>query len=112
MTVITAGGFAAAGAAIGGAWGGTHYALQNAGKMAIKININNLVNNSTDEFLIVGPKDGAISNYMRSINLTGDYGRISASKLQNGLYQISDGHHRIAALKRLGYRNVYFYLVK
>lgn len=101
-----------AGAVIGGAWGGAHYALQNAGKMAIKTNINNLVNNPTDEFLTVGPKDGAISDYTRSINLTGDYGKIYASKLQNGLYQISDGHHRIAALKRLGYRYVYFYLVK
>lgn len=100
-----------AGAVIGGAWGGVHYALQSAGKMAIRTNINNLVNNPLDEFVTVGPKDGGISSYVRSINATRDYGKIYASKLQNGLYQIANGHHRVAALRQLGYRYVNFFLV-
>lgn len=50
------GSIAGAGAVIGGAWGGTHYALQNTGKMAIKTSINNLVNNPEDDFVKVGPK--------------------------------------------------------
>ena len=50
--------------------------------MAIRININNLVNNPLDEFVTVGPKDGRISEYVRSISQTGDYGQIFASKLQ------------------------------
>lgn len=54
--------------------GGTHYALQHTGKMAIKTNINKLVNNPLDDFVTVGPKDGGISNYVRSISQTGDYG--------------------------------------
>ena len=100
-----------AGAVIGGAWGGAHYALQSAGKMAIRTNINNLVNNPLDEFVTVGPKDGGISGYVRSISQTGDYGQIFASKLPNGMYQIANGHHRVAALRQLGYRYVNFFLV-
>ncbi len=100
-----------AGAVIGGAWGGAHYALQSAGKMAIRTNINNLVNNPLDEFVTVGPKDGGISGYVRSISQTGDYGQIFATKLPNGMYQIANGHHRVAALRQLGYKYVNFYLV-
>ncbi|HHU80748.1 MAG TPA: ParB N-terminal domain-containing protein, partial [Acholeplasmataceae bacterium] len=100
-----------AGAVIGGTWGGTHYALQNAGKMAIKTNINNLLNNPLDDFVTIGPKDGGISSYVRSISQTGEYGNIYASKLGNGIYQIANGHHRIAALRQLGYNSVKFFLV-
>ena len=99
------------GAIIGGTWGGTHYALQSAGKMVIRTNINNLVNNPLDEFVTVGPKDGGISGHVRSILQTGDYGQIFASKLPNGMYQIANGHHRVAALRQLGYRYVNFFLV-
>ena len=99
------------GAVVGGAWGGAHYALQSAGKMAIRTNINNLVNNPLDEFVTIGPKDGGISEYTRLISQTGNYGKIYASKIQNGLYQIANGHHRVAALRNLGYRYVNFYLV-
>ena len=100
-----------AGAVIGGAWGGTHYALQNTGKMAIKTSINNLVNNPEDDFVKVGPKDGGISDYVRSISQTSDYGKIFANKLPNGMYQIANGHHRVAALRKLGYKFVRFFLV-
>ena len=100
-----------AGAVIGGAWGGTHYALQNTGKMAIKTSINNLVNNLEDDFVKVGPKDGGISDYVRSISQTSDYGKIFANKLPNGMYQIANGHHRVAALRKLGYKFVRFFLV-
>ncbi len=100
-----------AGAVVGGAWGGTHYALQSAGKMAIKTSINNLVNNPLDEFVTIGPKDGGISGYVRQISQTGNYGQIYASKLSNGMYQIADGHHRVAALRALGYKYVNFFLV-
>ena len=100
-----------AGAIVGGAWGGTHYALQNAGKMAIRTNVNNLANNPLDEFVTIGPRDGGISNYVRSISQTGDYGQIFASKLSNGMYQIANGHHRVAALRQLGYKFVNIFLV-
>ena len=124
LIVVTAGGFAVAlgatstmisatmvGAVVGGAWGGTHYALQHTGKMAIKTNINKLINNPLDDFVTVGPKDGGISNYVRSISQTGDYGQIFASKLSNGMYQIANGHHRVAALRQLGYKFVNIFLV-
>lgn len=104
MTVITAGGFVTAdigvvGVVIGCVWDGVHYALQSARKMVIRTNINNLVNNPLDEFMTASPKDGQISSYVRSINVTGDYGKIYASKLQNRLYQIANEHHIVLALR-------------
>ena len=56
--------------------------------------------------------NGCISSYMNSIRHTRDYGQIFASKLQNGMYQIENGHHRVAALRRLGYKYVKFFLVR
>ncbi len=99
------------GVIIGGACGGTHYALKNAGKMDIRTNINNLANNPLDEFVTTGPKDGVISNYVLSISQTGDYGQIFASKLPNEMYQIANGDHRVAAIRQLGYKYVKFFLV-
>ncbi|MCM1260330.1 MAG: ParB N-terminal domain-containing protein [Prevotella sp.] len=61
--------------------------------------------------MTLDPKDGGISGYVRSISQTGDYGQIFASKLQNGMYQITNGRHRVAALKQLGYRYINFFLV-
>ena len=100
------------GVIVGAAWGGGHYALQNAGKMAIKTDINNLVNNPSDEFVTKGPKDGAISNYMRTISQTGEYGDIYAKKIGGGLFQIANGHHRVTALKKLGYKIIKIFLVR
>lgn len=100
-----------AGAVISGAWGGIHYALQNAGKMAVRTNISNLINNVDDPFVTIGPKDGGISGYVRSISQTGDYGQIFAKKLSNGMFEISNGHHRVAALRLLNYRYVNIFLV-
>ena len=105
------GSIAGAGAVIGGAWGGTHYALQNTGKMAIKTSINNSKHNPEDDFVKVGPKDGGISDYVHSISQTSGYGKIFANKLPNGMYQIANGHHRVAALRKLGYKFVRFFLV-
>lgn len=101
---------AAAGAIFGGAWGGSHYALQAAGKMPVKVGINSLVNNPLDEFITLGPKDGGISGYVKSIAETGKYGKIYAGKPGNGMYQIANGHHRVAALRQLGYSfvNIFF----
>lgn len=100
----------AIGAVIGGLWGGIHYALQNAGKMAVKISMDKLINNPLDEFVTSGPKDGAISKYIQSISETGNYGKIYVSKLQNGMFQIANGHHRVAALRRLGYEAIKIFL--
>ena len=100
------------GAVIGSAWSGMHYALQNAGKMAIKTKINNLVNNPLDEFVTKGPKDGAISEYMRSISQTGNYGQIFAKRIGAEMFEIANGHHRVAALMKLGYKYVKFFLVR
>lgn len=104
-------GGAVIGAVIGGAWGYSHYALQAAGKMGVKVDINSLINNPADEFVTIGPKDGGISGYMRSISETGKYGQIYAKYVSEGVYQIANGHHRVAALRRLGYKFINIFLV-
>lgn len=85
--------------------------LQQAGKLPIKVNINNVVNNPFDEFVTIGPADDVIQQYCRIIPQSG-YGKIYATQLGNGLYQIANGHHRVAALRNLGYETIKIYLTK
>ena len=75
--------------------------LQQNGKSPIKISVDKILNNPADEFVTLGPKQGTISEYCRSIPTNG-YGRIYVTQLPNGFYQLSNGHHRFAALKSLG----------
>ena len=63
--------------------------LQRAGVAPIKVKINKVLNNPLDEFVTVGPAQGVISNYCRTIPING-YGRISATALPNGFYQLAD----------------------
>ena len=85
--------------------------LQQAGKLPIKVKINNVVNNPLDEFVTVGPANGVIEQYCRTIPQSG-YGQIYATQLENGLYQIVNGHHRVEALRRLGYETIKIFLTK
>ena len=85
--------------------------LQQAGILPIKVNINNVVNNPLDEFVTIGPADGVIEQYCRTIPRSG-YGKIYATQLGNGLYQIANGHHRVAALRALAYETIKIYLTK
>ena len=85
--------------------------LQQAGKLPIRVNINKVVNNPLDEFVTIGPADGVIQQYCRTIPQSG-YGKIYATRLGNGLYQIANGHHRVAALRALGYETIKIFLTK
>ena len=85
--------------------------LQQAGVIPVKVNINKVLNNPLDEFVTVGPAQGVISNYCRTIPMNG-YGRISATTLSNGFYQLADGYHRVAALKALGYETIKIFITK
>ena len=85
--------------------------LQNAGLAPIKVNMSQLLNNPSDEFVTIGPKPGAIGNYCRSIPAEG-YGKIYVTQLPNGFYRIANGHHRVAALRQLGVESVKVYLTK
>ena len=86
-------------------------ALQQAGLAPIKVDINNLINNPFDEFVSVGPANGVIDQYRRTIPQSG-YGKIYATYLSNGKYFIANGHHRVAALKFLGVETIKIYLTK
>lgn len=103
---------AVAGAIIGGAWGGIHYALQQTGHMAIKASLKTILNNPLDEFVTLGPKSGQVTSYIQSISQTGEYGQIFVTKLANGMFQIVNGHHRVAALIALGYEFIKVFLSK
>ena len=85
--------------------------LQQAGMLPVKVNINNVVNNPLDEFVTIGPADDIIQQYCRTIPQSG-YGQIYATQLGNGLYQIANGHHRVAALRILGYKTIKIFLTK
>ena len=86
-------------------------ALQQAGKLPVKVNINNIVNNPSDEFVTIGPANGVIERYCQTIPYSG-YGKIYATQLGNGLYQITNGHHRVAALRALGYETIKIFITK
>ena len=85
--------------------------LQQAGVLPVKVNINNVVNNPADEFVTIGPADDVIQQYCRTIPQSG-YGKIYVTQLGNGLYQIANGHHRVAALRALGYETIKIFLTK
>ena len=85
--------------------------LQQAGVVPKKVNINKVLNNPLDEFVTVGPAQGVVSNYCRTIPMNG-YGKIFATTLPNGYYQLADGHHRVAALRALGYTTIKIFLTK
>ena len=85
--------------------------LQQAGIAPIKVNINKVLNNPLDDFVTVGPAQGVIRNYCQTIPING-YGRIFATTLPNGFYQLVDGHHRVAALRSLGYCTIKIFLTK
>ncbi len=59
----------------------------------------------------VGPAQGIVSNYCKTIPMNG-YGRIFATALPNGYYQLADGHHRVAALRFLGRDTIKIFLTK
>ena len=85
--------------------------LQEAGIIPIKVNINKVLNNPLDEFVTIGPAPGVINKYCRSIPLNG-YGKIYVTKLPNGFYQLANGHHRVAALRKLGEEKIKIFLTK
>ena len=85
--------------------------LQQTGLAPIKVNINKVLNNPMDEFVTCGPAPGVISDYCRLIPLNG-YGKIYATQLPNGFYQLANGHHRVAALRSLGKETIKIFLTK
>ena len=107
------------GAADGFMWGGlsalggaTINALQNAGKIPKRVKISQLVNNPSDEFTTIGPKQGEIANKIAQIQRTGCYEKPYVKALTDGLYEIQNGHHTVQALKSLGKTSVKVFITK
>ena len=86
-------------------------ALQQAGKLPVRVPVSNVRNNPLDEFVTLGPKPGKVSEYCRTLTRS-NYGPIYVTKLGNGLYQLADGHHRFAAIRKLGWKNINVYITK
>ncbi|MBQ7444862.1 MAG: hypothetical protein IJS71_02845 [Clostridia bacterium] len=101
----------AGGAIIGAAIFEIRKLLQKSGIVPTKVKLDRIVNNPSDDFVTVGPAEGVIENYIKSIPQDG-YGKIFVSEIGEGLYQIADGHHRIAALRALGYEIINVFLTQ
>lgn len=89
----------------------TQHALQQAGRIPIKVPISNLRNNPFDEFVTIGPKSGKVAQYCRTLTVN-NYGPIYVTELRNGFYQIANGHHRIEAMRRLNWKVIKVYITK
>ena len=107
------------GAADGYMWGGigaagsaTTNALQTMGKLPKRVKLSNLVDNPTDPYKTVGPKQGAVVEKISQIQRLGKYEYPSVKSIGRGLYEIQNGHHTVQALKSLGRKTVKVWLVK
>lgn len=86
-------------------------AMQQAGVISVKVPLSNILNNPLDEFVTIGPAPGVVRGYQQSIPTIG-YGKIYATQLPNGFYQLADGHHRVAALRLLGEKTIKIFITK
>jgi len=103
-----------AGAVVGGAWGGTHYALQNAGKMAVRVNTSSLKfrpdNPLSDDGISYWTKTLSQNNFKGYNSLPNQFGDITHIDVFKGTNFISNGHHRVHVLSKYGvkYINVFY----
>ena len=114
-----AGSAALAGAADGYMWGGigaagssVTNALQASGKIPKRVKISNLVNNPTDPYVTMEPKQGAVFNKIQQIQNIGTYEYPVVKSIGQGFYEIQNGHHTVHALKSLGKKIVKVWLTK
>ena len=84
---------------------------QAIGRLPIRVPLSSILNNPKDEFVTLGQAAGKVSGYCRTIPIEG-YGEISVVSLPNGYYMVCDGHHRIEALRKLGYDVIRVYITK
>ena len=87
-------------------------ALQMAGKIPKRVKIDKVLNNPEDPFTRGNPCPGKVGEYCQKIQQTGNYGKISVTNLKNGFYQLADGHHRVAALRSLGYKTLKVWITR
>ena len=103
-----------AGAVIGGAWGGAHYALQSAGKMAVRVNTSSLKfrpdNPLSDDGISYWAKTLSQNNFKGYNSLPNQFGDITHIDVFKGTNFISNGHHRVHVLLKYGvkYINVFY----
>lgn len=103
-----------AGAVAGGAWGGTHYALQNAGKMAVRVNTSSLKfrpnNPLSDDAISYWTKTLSQNNFKGYNSLPNRSGEKAHIDVFKGTNFISNGHHRVHVLLKYGvkYINVFY----
>ena len=88
--------------------------LVNHRIVPFKTSIKNVVENPMDNINNpkIGPKPGEVARKMEQIQRTGRYENLKVIKLHNGNYQVQDGHHRLRALIRLGYKYIWVKITK
>ncbi len=88
------------------------YLMQEKGLIPRRVSINKILNNPEDEYVKIGPRQGLVSEYTKQFSNGLDYGKIYATHLQNGYYQLADGHHRVQALRNIGEHSVKIFITK
>ena len=97
---------------IGAAGSAATNALQTIGKIPKKVKLSSLVDNPTDPYTTIGPKQGAVAEKINQIQRLGKYEYPSVKLIGSGLYEIQNGHHTVQALRSLGIKIVKVWLVK
>ena len=103
-----------AGVVVGGAWGVIHYALQNAGKMAVRVKTSSLKfrydNPLSDDGISYWTKTLSQNNNNGYNSLPNQFGEITHIDVFKGTNFISNGHHRVHVLLKYGvkYINVFY----
>ena len=87
-------------------------ALQTIGKIPKKVKVSSLVDNPTDPYTTIGPKQGAVVEKINQIQRLGKYEYPSVKSIGSGLYEIQNGHHTVQALRSLGIKTAKVWLVK
>ena len=87
-------------------------ALQANGALPKRVKIDKLVNNPQDPYTAIEPKQGLVVEKINEYLSTGKYEYPSVIKMNNGLYEIANGHHTIQALKSLGKKTIKVFITK
>lgn len=106
---------AAVGSAVTGVGCAVTKALQNAGKISIKVNINALVSDPSNPMTDIGinywTKTLSQNGFKGYNTLPNAYGLIEPISVQRGTMMIANGHHRVAVLAKYGIETIKVYLV-
>lgn len=81
------------------------------GKTSFRVKASQVQNNSKDEFVTIGPKDGRVTKYVQQISNNSGYQALAVTRMGDGMFQLADSYHRMQVLRILGYKYVQVIMV-